>query len=88
VGWKGKRGCSSWERSLSEELGGRQVGGARWAWWCRGLGGEGLRGSLGAQWIVTFFFSLLREEQRPLKAGVMGAEKNTQLDQAQEPSCR
>lgn len=28
-GMEGQKGCSSWERSLGEELGGRQVGGAR-----------------------------------------------------------
>lgn len=49
---------------------------------------RGSQGISGGAMDCHIFFSLLREEQRPLKAGVMGAEKNTQLDQAQEPSCR
>lgn len=75
VGWKGKKAAAAgrgvWARSwvagkLVERDG---LGGAR-------LGGEGLGGSAGGNGL-SHFLSLLRGEQRPLKAGVMEAEKNT-----------
>lgn len=76
MGRKGKS-CSRWERSWGEELGGRQVGGARWGMVVPGARRRGSRGDLrGRKWLVTLL-SLLRGELRPLKAGVMEAEKNT-----------
>lgn len=80
VGWKGKKaavaGRGVWVRSwvggkLVERGMGLLVPGARRP------GSQGISGGW-ERWLVTFL-SLLREEQRPLKAGVMEAEKNTAL---------